>query len=62
MLLNASRIYNYQVKKAKLCEMIALSLTIFKNIIFIGVGKPDFKEGQVENRAKTGKLPNFPGI
>ena len=37
-------------------------LDSFKNIIFIGVGKPDFREGQVENRAKTGKLPNFPGI
>ena len=26
----------------------------------MGVGKPDFREGQVENRAKTGKMPDFP--
>ena len=26
------------------------------------VGKPDFREGQVENRAKTRKLPNLPGF
>ena len=23
---------------------------------------PDFREGQVENRAKTGKMFNFPGL
>ena len=33
----------------------------FKNIIFMGVGKPDFREGQVKNRAKTGNCPIFPG-
>ena len=26
----------------------------FENIIFIGVGLPDFREGQVEKRDKTG--------
>ena len=60
--LNASRIYNYQTKIAKLCEIDSPIFDSFKNIIVIGVGKTDFKEGQMENRAKTEKLPNSPGI
>ena len=40
--------YDYQAKNTKCCEMIALSLLISKNIIFMVVGKPDFKEGQAE--------------
>ena len=42
--------------------MIERLLANSKNIIFIGVGKPDFREGQVENRANTGKLLDFPGF
>ena len=28
----------------------------------MGVSLPDFREGQVENRDKTGKMLNFPGF
>ena len=45
---NASRIYNYQAKTAKLCELIALFMMVSKIYIFMGVGKPDFRKGQVE--------------
>ena len=34
----------------------------FKNIIFMVVVVPDFREGQVENRAKTREMLNFPGF
>ena len=45
--------------------MIDLSLLISKNKTFTLVGVPDFEEGQVENRAKTGKCSisqSFEGI
>ena len=45
-------------------NFVKLSLIVSK--IFIGVvhggGKPDFREGKVENSAQTRKLPNFRGI
>ena len=28
----------------------------------MGVNLPDFREGQVEKRDKTGKILNFPGL
>ena len=34
----------------------------FENKICMGVGLPDFREGPVENRDKTGKMLNFPGL
>ena len=34
----------------------------FENINFMGVGLPDFRAGQVENRDKTRKMFNFPGL
>ena len=33
-----------------------------KNINFMAVGKPNFRGAQVEHRAKTGKLRDFPEI
>ena len=40
--------------------MIVQSLLIFKKYKFYGVSKPALREEQVENKAKTGKLPDFP--
>ena len=61
--LNASRIYNYQAEIAKLCEIVSPIFDSFKNIIVIGMGKTDqLKRDKWKNRAKTEKLPNFPGI
>ena len=43
--------------------MLPLCLEILpSSIIFMGVGKSDFREGQVEKWVKTGKLPNLPGF
>ena len=41
-----------------LCEVMDVIVN-FKNIIFIGVGLPDFREGQVEKRDKTEKCSMF---
>ena len=59
---NAFGVHNFQVQDPKLCEVIDLSLLISKIKLFVGVGLPDFREGQVENRDKTGKMLNFPGL
>ena len=49
--------------KAKLCEVIDLSMLISKmKFLWRCVCVPDFREGQVENRNKTGKMLNFPGF
>ena len=37
-------------------------LADFKHVTFMGIGKPDFGEGQSEKRAKPWKMPDFPGI
>ena len=37
-------------------------LVNFENIIFMGVGMPDFRKGQVENRDKTGKCSSSQGF
>ena len=37
-------------------------LVNFENKIFMGVGLPDVREGQVENRDKTGKMLSFSRI
>ena len=37
-------------------------LAHFENKIFIGVGLPHFREGQMENGAKTGKCSIFQGF
>ena len=52
------RVHNYQAKIVKLCE---LTLIISKTT-FMGVGKPNFRENKWENRARTGKAPNPPGV
>ena len=37
-------------------------LVNFENKPSMGVGVPDFREGQVENRDKTGKMLIFPEL
>ena len=58
---NAAWVHNFQYNNTKLCEVIDLSLSLWK-YNFYGVGLPDFKTGQVENRDKTGKTLNFPRL
>ena len=50
---------NFKVLKQKTCVMIAL-LSYFNSNFKLG-GVPEFWEGQVENRARCGKMVILPG-
>ena len=56
---DASWVYNFQLQNPKLCGVIDLSLLILKMWFFMGVNLPDFREGQMENRDKTGNAQFF---
>ena len=50
---------------AGIFKMLNLKLSqpsVFGNIIFMGVGLPDFREGQVEKQRQNWKMLNFPGL
>ena len=62
---NAFRNYSYQSKITKLCELItddSPSLADFKNIFFMGWVSQLLGRDKQKNKAKTGKMPDFPGL
>ena len=50
---------NWKMLNKTLCDDFLL---LFKKVVLKWVGVPDFREGQVENRAKCGKMLNFSGL
>ena len=59
---NAPRNHKLEGIKIKRCVMIVLFLCFSKKVTLRWVGVPYFWEGQVENRAKCGKIVIFSGL
>ena len=53
------QIHNLKDNIMKLFQQIALLLLISEILIFVWVGKPDFREGQVEKLGQNWKICHF---
>ena len=59
---NAPRNHKSEGVKLNLFVMMVSIHVLFKKVILKWVGVPDLWEGQVENRAKCGKIVIFSGL